>query len=359
MDKINRLETLYNYLRNQPPDEHNPVNTLQDIEHWYFIVCTFPKCGTTSVATSLQKAIDGRACYTNVIHCHSETCWRYYIFRDDTYPFEISDLITLCNLHQIKPIVFQLYREPVSRHISDFFCQYDMGHLHSLDIVTFLTFLLTTNYEDAERKAHYEHCFGIDFSNQTLFHHTKGYGWIDHPSHYVYLTSIDRLDRMGNNLYEQFKHYNPFPIQFQTLSMEIQNAYHSSPEKDAFRETLWIPQCFIHDMFASEQSLLSFYYSSETIHQLKQQYFDPHCTLRVISDEDACQRIELLRPDRVLQTRLPHWTADCYLYYLLADHIPSSFDDRVYTQLHPDLQHLSTSEILVYYERVGRFSTPN
>lgn len=355
---IQMTDLLIHYLKNTQHFQRLTINTFTDLEHWYFIVCTFGKCGTTSLATALQTLIKPSEYYTNVIHCHDENCWKRNIFHhNDDIPFTLSDMIRICNKYHIKPLIFQLYREPFSRFYSRFFYMYHENTIHSLDIISFLKFFINP-YEGTVQKSNYETAFNFSFSETQLYHDTEKYGFLDASSHFIYFTSIEYLHRISSHLSHIFSINNPFPTDFHSLQIEKLNSLQETPDIQTFISTLWMPVCIVDFLYETEHSLLSFYYTFDEIVQMKQNCLFNNTKITMIPDDESIRRLQLLRPHRLSPLfPLPHWNSLCYIFYLLADNIPLHFDDRIYTHIHSDLRNLSPLQALLHYEYNGFYES--
>lgn len=162
----------------------NRVNTMQSPRSIRIFVHTFSKTGTTSFADSAQACYGDDPGYTHVAHSHSEACWHKHV--PSLAPdFSIPRLI---REQDTKPIVVQLFRNPVDRVLSDYIHQrqivtqtppcapINMTHLNS--------FLRRTNWGSCDAKLpYYEATFGYSLSD-LRFDHAAG-GCLIHREHFV------------------------------------------------------------------------------------------------------------------------------------------------------------------------------
>ena len=146
--------------------EDNAVNNLCNVENISFFVYTLPKTGTSTLSLSLQKMMNNKSSYENVVHCHVENCWKRTFKLDFDF-----DLMTLIKHQKRKPIIFQLSRDPIERLISVYF------HLtrhrwkkegNYKGLVDFLESQKNIcNYQ------YYEEKFDVQLKNLTFCHKTK------------------------------------------------------------------------------------------------------------------------------------------------------------------------------------------
>ena len=143
----------------------NAVNNLRNVENISFFVYTLPKTGTSTLSLSLQKMMNNKSSYENVVHCHTENCWKR-IFKLD---FDF-DLMTLIKHQKRKPIIFQLSRNPIERLIS-FYFHIMRNRINTCNYKGLLQFMESQknicNYQ------YYEEKFDVQLKNLTFCHKTK------------------------------------------------------------------------------------------------------------------------------------------------------------------------------------------
>lgn len=146
-----------------PPN--NAINILHDISNIHFFVYTLSKTGTSTLALSLQKMINNKEIYEHVVHCHSEGCWKRVFKLDFNF-----NLMTLIKHQNIKPIIFQLSRNPIERLIS-FYFHVMRNKLNTCNYKGLLQFIETE--KNAYNYQYYEKKFDVQLKNLTFCHKTK------------------------------------------------------------------------------------------------------------------------------------------------------------------------------------------
>ena len=104
-----------NLLNNIKNENYIYINNLKNMCNIHYFVWTFSKTGTSSLASALQR-LNNTERYENVVHCHTENCWKESFNIENNF-----DIIDIVKCQRKKPIVFQLYRNPISRLISDYY----------------------------------------------------------------------------------------------------------------------------------------------------------------------------------------------------------------------------------------------
>ena len=162
----------------------NPVNTMRDPHDIRIFVHTFSKTGTTSFADSAQACYSDDPGYTYVAHSHREGCWHKHvpgIARDFSIPRLIREQIT-------KPIVVQLFRNPVDRMLSDYIHQRQISTqappCTPINMADLSSFLQRTNWGSCDATLpYYEATFGYRLSDLRFDH--AAHGCVIHREHFV------------------------------------------------------------------------------------------------------------------------------------------------------------------------------
>jgi hypothetical protein len=189
---------------------NNAINILRNVSNIRFFVYTLAKTGTSTLALSLQKMMNNNNIYEHVVHCHAEDCWKR-IFKLN---FDF-DLMSLVKHQNIKPIIFQLSRNPIERLISSYFhimrnklntCSYK-GLLQFIESRTNIC-----NYQYYEKK------FDVQLKNLTFCHKTK-HCIVEKDDFILFYMKVEDFDKhLVNNIrtylshtqynWQQFKLYN-------------------------------------------------------------------------------------------------------------------------------------------------------
>lgn len=161
---MNKNEQFISAIKTLNPG-NNAVNNLCNVENISFFVYTLSKTGTSTLSLSLQKMMNNKSSYENVVHCHSENCWKRTFKLDFDF-----DLMTLIKYQKRKPIIFQLSRNPIERLISLYF-HIMRNRINTCSYKGLLQFMESKknicNYQ------YYEEKFDVQLKNLTFCHKTK------------------------------------------------------------------------------------------------------------------------------------------------------------------------------------------
>ncbi len=177
--------------------EKNPINDLENLDKLYYFVWTYPKCGTTSLSMALQYSINKEYDYTNVVHCHSEKCFNKIFDIDQNIPLDILDLV---KYQKRKPIIFQLFRNPIDRLLSNY------NHLNNKN-PNFKSFKdwIVENGVGVDQK-YYENKLGYRLKNLQYDKKNKLL-LIEKEKYYIYFTTLEHIYKLKSNLCRLFPQY--------------------------------------------------------------------------------------------------------------------------------------------------------
>lgn len=227
------------------------VNNLKDFSNIRYFVWTFSKTGTSSLATALQILHDGTNENKNVVHCHDEGCWKNYFHLNDN--FKIMDIV---ECQKEKPIIFQLYRNPIERLISEYFYLKKFGVDVPHDINNFLINKLDPCFE------YYEEMLNFKFSN-IKYNKSEKFCFIEKDRYYLYFTALEHFHKLKKNLQNIF---NKRGFNFDSFEMKCYNL--GSYDKSSIQ----INDNIIETLFENNKSIIDFYYTNDEITKFKNQY---------------------------------------------------------------------------------------
>jgi hypothetical protein len=227
------------------------INNLEDFTNINYFVWTFSKTGTSSLATALQVMHDGTKIYKNVVHCHTEDCWKNFFNIDNTF-----DIMNIVNYQKRKPIIFQLYRNPIERLISEY---YHIKHADvnlTDDINVYLKNKIEPYFEYYEKK------FDFKFTD-IEYDKINKFCFIEKDNFYLYFTALEHFDKLKNNLIRIF---NCRGFNFDSFNIEClhSNSYDKSKIK--------IDNEIIETLFENNKSIINFYYTEDEIINFKNLY---------------------------------------------------------------------------------------
>ena len=268
----------------------NTVNNIQDVNNIKYLVATFPKCGTMTLSTSLQQNEDKTIHFKNVVHCHSEECWfAFHKYLRGT-GFKLKHLIEISNHNNIKPIVFQLYREPLGRAISNYITENNnkfRNYINNKETFTekyIIKYLIniSNNCGMLKLSEYYEKTFDFSF-NDNIFNKTDGYGIINKDNYYIFFTLLDNFDRLNKNLNKAFSNNTQF--NFLNFKVNNQNVKTNNVNYNNILDNISLPVTLLNKIFDSEEKLLKFFYTSEDILNIKNKYINGEKIVKIISDD--------------------------------------------------------------------------
>jgi hypothetical protein len=244
----------------------NPVNNLQDYKNLKIIVWSYPKTGTTTLASSLQNAYDKTTNYKNVVHCHSQHCWYSFHNYLNQTNFNFNILINYINFKGIKPCVIQSYREPITRLISFFFqTQYNANiNLWKINkdkiIEMVIDFMKDKNNFFKEKYYNYLKTNICHFKN---FNKKKGYGFEKYEKYNVLYVNIDTINKLEENIKEI-----PELAEFHNLKILKLND-NKSELYNYVNNNIKISKNLYDELYKNEKEILDFYYTEDEIIQIK------------------------------------------------------------------------------------------
>tara|TARA_B110000495_G_scaffold42897_1_gene35108 strand:- start:4012 stop:4785 length:774 start_codon:yes stop_codon:yes gene_type:complete len=250
MGKLKLLEEIFQKSRNKK----SPVNNLQDINNLKVLVWTFSKTGTSTLASSFQKSIDGTSLYKNVTHSHWEVCWYRYIspeLKKTDFSFEL--LIEFINSKGIHPLVVQSYRCPVERVLSE------LNHL---------------GVEDYTNHAQSGHLGGeyIDYLKKTFtgiwthnYDKERGFGFHRGDKYDILYLTCENIDRLSENIksIKELKEYH-------NLTIDKQNVRSGNEKYEKFKDNIAFGRDYINDLYDIHSEPLNFFYIEEKLLEMKE-----------------------------------------------------------------------------------------
>ena len=232
------------------------INVLKDINNIKYFVWTFSKTGTTSLSKSLQRLHNNSDEYENVLHCHTEDCWHTYFNLESN--FSIMDIV---KMQKNKPIIFQLYRNPIERLISDYFhvknCKnYDINDDVNDDLNNYLNYKTDKYYEYYEDKLDFKFSdIKYDKINKFLF--------IEKDEYYLFFTALEHFSYLKNNLINCFNSRD-FCFDNFSITKEHIGSYN--------KKNIKIKKDIIDKLFENNKEIIEFYYTDEEIENFKNKY---------------------------------------------------------------------------------------
>ena len=250
--KLLYMEILKKSLQNNIKSEHYVyINNLKNICNINYFVWTFSKTGTSSLASALQR-LNNSERYENVIHCHTENCWRDCFNVDKNF-----DIIDIVRCQKKKPIIFQLYRNPISRLISDYHHVYKNNPENTTkDINEYLGKKIDPYYEYYEKK------LGFKFSN-IKYDKVKKFCFIEKPDFYLFFVALEHFDSLKQNLIDCFNSKG-FCFDLFDIRHENVNSYD--------KKNIKINNDLIEKLFENNKTIIDFYYTDEEIKKFKKLY---------------------------------------------------------------------------------------
>jgi hypothetical protein len=251
MEAMELKEYLLNNIKNEK--HYKFINNLKDIDEIFYFVWTFSKTGTSSLSKALQRLHKPNTSeYKNVLHCHNENCWNRSFNLNDN--FDIFDVV---KIQKKKPIIFQLYRNPVSRLVSEYF------HLRSAYPTSVVPDLNEHLYNKIEPYYdYYEKKFDFKFSD-IKYDKINKFCLIEKPGFYLFFVALEHFDKLKNNLINCFNSKG-----FCFDSFDIQKEHVNSYDKKIIK----INDDIVETLFENNKAIIDFYYTEEEIEEFKNLY---------------------------------------------------------------------------------------
>lgn len=248
-DKLKLLEEIFQKSRS----DKNPVNILQDINNLKVLVWPFSKTGTSTLASSFQKSIDGTLLFKNVTHSHHEFCWFKNVspeLKEIGFSFEL--LIEFINSKGIHPLVVQSYRCPLERLISS------ANHLRVRDFSDYISKNLNTNYIDHLKKT-FDGIWTHNYDKE------RGFGFHRGDNYDILYLDIESIDKLSENIksIEELKEYH-------NLTIEKRNVKEGDEDYEKFKDDIVLSGYGINDLYDIHSEPLNFFYNEEKILKMKE-----------------------------------------------------------------------------------------
>lgn len=261
------LATIFEQIKDQVINRY--VNNLKEYNNIKYIVATCYKCGTSAISDSLQKCCNNDLLYQNVIHCHQEECWYNCVHSSLKDRFKLYDVIELCNINNVKPIVFQLYREPIARIISSYMFKNRIEPSnHELNHDK-LMYHEPYTYKLKDEAFYYEETFKYKLS-ELQYNHEDGCLCVDKENYYLFFVKMDDFPKLGDNL----RKYFPTNTDFDKFELLRSNEYIPSEERDEFKKNIRFTRERFDQIFEDSKYYMTFYYTNEQIEEIKRKYLD-------------------------------------------------------------------------------------
>ena len=240
----------------------NPVNNLTDIDNLKVLVWTFPKTGTSTLASSFQHSIDGTLKYKNVTHSHQESCWFNHVSKElEQIGFSFKLLIDFINSKGIRPVVIQSYRCPVESLVSAYFHVFEQG-FKDKD-----SFNLNKLFNNS--KLHKFAGWGeyIRYLKKTFkgiwthdFNKEEGFGFNLGDSYDTIYTTIESINNIPRNIksIKELKDYH-------NLTIKTSNEHKSESAYKKFKNNLAFKKSAINHLYDIHSEPLNFFYTRDSI----------------------------------------------------------------------------------------------
>lgn len=242
-----RLKILESIFRERV-GENNPVNNLQDVDNLRVLVWTFSKTGTSTLAGSFQKAIDGGCFYKNVTHSHHERCWFRSISGElQEIDFSFDLLIEFINSKGIKPLVVQSFRCPLERLLSS------ANHLR-VNARDYLSANLNTEYIDYLKKT-FEGLWTHSYNKE------RGFGFHSGNKYDILYVTTESINMLPENI-KLIKELN----EYHNLKVTNRNVRKNTGYQ---RKIIDLSEAVVHHLYDLHSEPLNFFYTQDQIFNMQ------------------------------------------------------------------------------------------
>ena len=248
--------------------QYNPVNNLRDADNLRVLVWTFPKTGTSTLASSFQQSIDKTSLFKNVVHCHHEQDWINFISPElQEINFSFKLLIEFINKKGIKPLVIQSYRCPVDFFVSSFFHKFEKEGCQDTTSDELNAFFNDGAFDGQEEYINYlKKTFNGIWTHE--FNKKKGFGFHSGESYNILYTTIEDINSLPKNI-KSIKELQDY----HDLAIHIRNTHKNKKGYKKFKNNLDFKKESIDRLYKIHSEPLNFFYSEERILEMKESVF--------------------------------------------------------------------------------------